>query len=1108
MAEQQKDRWGIPSHQDLPRSARQRAIAQWARRLTPDEYREVHASLDGGSDGDRHTGLFLATVRRDLDRVVVALHDPALRSRALAAAGRLPVPDEALAEVAGTAPQAHRLALYRQLRRTGRRELADRLLPEVYDRYGRREAAQLLAACSPEAVHPWLSRVRLTDGVLVGLARSAPLAVVRFLADQERAELRGPRRAADRTPWRGMSRRLVTTATRRDPEAGLHLLATAPHLLTGEAAAELLTHRPGRLAELVRAGAIGEIPLAEGELTSSTARALRRLPEEQLVLLARVCRPTRRTHLHQGLLVEPLLALLGPDRRAEVASQLIEESTSGNFPAAGLVLALGAERRAALARSYLADRPARRGARLLRVVRLLPLAEAEERLAEVAGSPRHHERADGWAALLDCATAQGDPAEYARVVRLSARAWHDHPEVRQRALRRIAGAPEGLLAAVPAEVLRDAALTVAQARDTTAHCLRPMAAWLRRSTHRAAADGDLPRAAELTGLLAQLAGHPRAPRSATVELGFSVPVAEGVWDRLHATPAMRRPGRWLRLAAMLPPLPTVDARLEAYLLGGQAQSDRDGIRGQQQDESRELAAALWLRPAGGGRDVRCGRLVGADPASVPTEAGWEVLSRRRTDLLAGVFTRAREHGVAWAPPLPPGTGPQAAAAHTALVGPDVFDDAAEQAGRVAAARVLTDPVLLREAVERGPQPVAAAALWQVAQVAPPEEALPLVVSHLGGGGVRGRAAALAVRHLLARSAEGEAESLLTGWLTGTVSRVGVGAGKELVAALGDLSDRVVLRTALTVWDSPGLHRDVRARLAGLLTGFLDRPEVAARLSDALGEPAVWEAVSGAVAQERDAALRPALERFLGAATEHPDPDVADGAFTVLRDVMRADGPGAAAVERELLTFGQQGRIWRSAVRLIAGVEDGPAHVEVWTRVVDRLALLAQGGPSADDGSVAEQARTRLAALAGGQFGPEVGAPVLLDVLADRLAAVGLGGAAVRTAMVPAVRALVGGDPAAERWSRILDLLEGHPLRWTGLPEGLGLRWGDELPELALRAVLDQLRARGSAEGVVLAARLVGWITGRLRTPEWWSEELAAWRGHPDPDVAELMITVG
>ncbi|MFI5527813.1 hypothetical protein ACIA8O_04560 [Kitasatospora sp. NPDC051853] len=1121
MAEQQKnDGPSLPGQQDLPRSARRSAIARLARRLTPDEYRGLHAALDGGTAEDRHTALFLATVRRDLDRVVAALHDPALRSRALAAAGRLPVPDEALAEVARTAPQAHRLALYRQLRRTGKRELADRLLPEVYDRYGRREAARLLVACSPETVHPWFARLAIDHGVLAGLARTAPVAVARLLAEQEqeRQRLYG----GDGTtpiPWNGSNRRLVTSATRRDPEAGFHLLATAWRLLTAEAVVELLA-QPARVAELIRSRGIEKLAIPDRELPTHVARAIGRLPEEQRVLLARTCRGRYRGGPYQGLPVEPLLALLEPELRAEVAAEMIAGSTGRSFPGAGPVMALGPEKRAELVRTHLAERPGGRASRVLRVVRLLPLAEAEERLARAAGSPRRHERADGWGALLACATVEGDPAEFARIVRLTERAWHDHPEVRQTVLQGMTEVPARLLAAVPTEVLRDATLTVAQARDATARCLEPMAGWLRLTLRRAVADGEHPRVAELTGLLAQLAGHARFPVRGEGELGLPVPVAEAVWEGLHATAAMRRPGRWLRLAALLPPLPRVDARLEEYLLGG----DGDGEGGAERGGLRELAAGLWLRSSGGGREERCGQLVSAELEFVRLEAVWQVLARNRTDLLAGLFAQARRQGFAWAPPLPPGAGPQAAAEHTALVGPAVSGEEAEPAARAAAARVLTDPGLLREAVERGPQPVAAAALRQLARVLPPGEALPSVVPHLGGGGMRGRAAALAVRHLLARSTEAEAEALLTRWLADPAAPVGVGAGKELVGALGDLSDPVVLRTARAAWDAPGLHRDVRARIGAVLTGFLDRPEVAARLLDALGEPAVWAAVSEAVGRQRDVVLRPARERFLSEATAYPDPDVAEGAYAALHGCLTAGGPGGAAAARELVTFGRPGRIWRAAVRLIAGEEDGRAFVGPWTEAVDRLALLANGGGPADGGGpddggpggvgdlggadgaeVAVQARRRLAALVGGRFGPEVTAPALLEVLVDRLESAGLGGAAARTAQAVAAHALVGGDPAPELWSRVLDLLEGHPLRWTAMPEDAGLRWDDEPPEHAVRAVFDQLRTRETVEGVLLAARLARWITDRVRPPDWWEAELVHWLRHPDPDITELMI---
>ena len=80
--------------------------------------------------------------------MAAALADPLLRRRALSAAIRLPVPEQALAELALSEVGAVRQETYRVLRLSRRTHLADSLVPRVHERHGGQEAAYLLTACS------------------------------------------------------------------------------------------------------------------------------------------------------------------------------------------------------------------------------------------------------------------------------------------------------------------------------------------------------------------------------------------------------------------------------------------------------------------------------------------------------------------------------------------------------------------------------------------------------------------------------------------------------------------------------------------------------------------------------------------------------------------------------------------------------------------------------------------------------------------------------------------------------------------------------------------------------------------------------------------------
>jgi len=123
------------------------ALARYGRTLTPHAYETLHRALDAGDPDERHTALFLAAVRRDLDRVAAALDDPLLGRRARSAAIRLPVPEQALERIALSDIRATRHDTFRLLGLSRRHILAARILPQVYERHGARTRPR----CCPPA---------------------------------------------------------------------------------------------------------------------------------------------------------------------------------------------------------------------------------------------------------------------------------------------------------------------------------------------------------------------------------------------------------------------------------------------------------------------------------------------------------------------------------------------------------------------------------------------------------------------------------------------------------------------------------------------------------------------------------------------------------------------------------------------------------------------------------------------------------------------------------------------------------------------------------------------------------------------------------------------
>ncbi|GGV04983.1 hypothetical protein GCM10010495_15650 [Kitasatospora herbaricolor] len=624
-------------------------------------------------------------------------------------------------------------------------------------------------------------------------------------------------------------------------------------------------------------------------------------------------------------------------------------------------------------------------------------------------------------------------------------------------------------------------MTVLQARDSTARCLDAAARWLARTIGQAAGARDLGRVAELLAVLAQVREHPRCTEPIGPLVG-DLPFARAVWARLRSDPRLRRPERLLGAAEVLPRLQVVDHWSRQILDGG----DDPAIR------TRAVRLLLRERRT---RERRCEEVVLAHPALARTDEVWSVLSRRRTDLIAPALTAHLRSAVPWVPALPGDASRADRALHTALVAPLAHDEDRTIALRAAAAAVLTDPSDLLEVVGRAPQPVAAAALLRLAEVGDPARTLPVLLARLGGG-VRGHAAARGLRRVLARTPDGEAAALLRGTLLSPELPVGV--GKELARALGDLAPATAARTAVAAWDSPGLHRDVRAALAELMVRLLDRPGVGDRLGAWLGEPAVREKVLTARTRPLPGSAQAAWDDFLAAAAAHPDPDVVEDAFDAVIRRGRTGEAAAGAVAAQLLTFGQAERVWRKALAVFSVRPEEPVVRARWPEVVARLVELATGS----DGRQ-EEARLRLAGLAGGSFGSL--APELLDGMVEPLIRAGLAGRAARAAQIVAARALAAGDPAPHHWDRCLDLAEGRPLRLAQVAEDSGLAWDDRPPPEAALAVLHHLRARGTTAAAALAVGIVRTIGGRESWPPHWRGELARWQAHPDPDVAEAAL---
>ncbi|WP_274564582.1 hypothetical protein [Streptomyces spiramyceticus] len=1108
------------------------ALARYGRAVAPDAYAAVHAALDAGDPDERHTALFLAVVRRDIDTVSRALADPLLRRRALSAAVRLPLHEHALTALALHNTRAVRHETYRVLKTGRRTALADSLIQQVYERHGGQEAARLLTACSAQTAAHWLPRLEPPAGLLNSLARTAPVAVARHLTDEYAA-----RRSHERHSYARAHRIIATAVAERDTEAGLLMLRGAPPLIGKRAAAALLRH-PSAVLEILRAapahdgtehagtehagtehhGTEPVLTIQAGPLPPSVRRAVLDLPPDDLVELATRCPADapRRIGTVQGQVApDSLLLLLPPDERCRVVRERIggDFGRRASLSAIAAIAALEPDDRAAFLAPWL-KRSAGRSRTLRRFAAGLPLDVAEPLLRVQTSDHRMDLRLAAWPALLASAELNGDPEEYARIAASCERAWHDQNDVRRFALAQLAAAPARLLAAVEERVLRDAALTTVQSRDSTAVTLACAERWLRRTTESAAARGDTERAAFAARLLCQVLADPRrrGPRNPLrLDARTALAVCSGAVAESGA-PAETLTSLAELLAPHLVELPALEA-----LMRRTAEEHED-------PEIAARAAAVWIAPAAT-REARCAELVRLDPSFAGVPEVLRTLTTRRTDLLDDVLEaavrdglrgRIRPRGTPWAPRLRlADTGRWLAyqrrkwAAYLVTVASDEYTPLRE---RTDAAALLNTPVHLTALASTAPQPVAAAAIGALGGTRPvTAELLETLLRHAGTGGVRGRAAMSAVRRLLDDVPDSRAITLLAPLLRNPANPVGT--RKEAARALGVLTGTAALSALLAAWDEQDQHRDVRAVVAPLLLRGIDRDDIADRLSEGVWEQAVREAVVGVRPTAVPRAARAAYKAFLLGLVQGGDDSTATAACRALPAHLTGDSSEEAArvLAQTVVDLARTRPVWHAAVAQLVALPSGENTSAITTEAFAPLRI----GAHSDDPLSRVDALRRLDGCADAIAGQcsHGASRAVVGVLLDALEGAGLFRQAARLAQEAALDAARAGDPAPELWERLLRLVEERPDR-LALDDGLYIDVGRPgrtgRPDCAA-AVLDAvrlLRARGSAPAGLLALALVSAAGRSSSWREPWPSELAALRDHPDPDTALGALVAG
>ncbi|WP_189718877.1 hypothetical protein, partial [Streptomyces chryseus] len=899
----------------------------------------------------------------------------------------------------------------------------------------------MLTACSARTAATWLPRLEPLAGVLTSLARTAPAAVAARLADGYAAHT-GP----ERQRHVRIHLPIATTVAERDAHAGLSLLREAPGLIGARAAVALLRHPAGVLGVLRAAppepdGTPRTLRFTPGRLPPSVRRAVLALPLRDRTELVRHCHAAAPLRRHGGpgqVSPDALLQLLPPDaRRRAVEERTASTCTCRTFLSdLAAVAALRPDDRAAFLAPW-ADQPRRSGRTVRRAAAGLPLAVAEPILREQTANHRLHLRLFAWPALLASAELDGDPQEYARIAASCERAWHDRDEVRHGALAQLAEAPPHLLAAVEDRVLRDAVMTAVQSRDSTGPTLAAAERWLRRTAGSAASRGDDRRAAFAARLLCHVLADPRRKGPRT-PLRVDARTARSVWSSVAAG-ERTLPGTLVSLAELLAPhLPHLPA-LEAQMRRTAEEHD--------DPEVASRAAAVWIGPPAT-RERRCAELVRLDPSFAAVPEVLRTLATRRTDLLDDVLRAAARDGLhgrvrpgakPWAPRLRPAdTGrwlPRQRRQWAAYLASVASDEQVPLRERADAAALVGSPEELIALAGSAPHPVAAAALGSLGTfcAAGPvtAELLETLLRHAGTGGVRGRAAMTAVRRLLDAVPDGHAVPLLAPLVRNPANPVGT--RKEAARALGALTGTAVLEALLAAWDEPAQHRDVRAVIAPILTRAVDRAEVADRLSAAMREPAVREAVLGRRAPTVPPGNRAAYTAFLVGLLRDGDDDTVVDACRALP--AQAGPEGAPDLARRLAEIAvdpaRACKVWNEAVRQLVSLPLTPDTPPLMASAF--RTLLHRAG--SDDTEIRADALRRLDAcaetLAARQDDADLRA--VTDSAIDALVTAGLLRRAVALAQEAALCAIRRADAAPALWDRLLELIGKRPERL--LPNG-------------------------------------------------------------------------
>jgi hypothetical protein len=1016
--------------------------------------RERIAGLAAGGPHERFLAVTAAAAFGFRPPVAGALKDPDPSVRAEAAKQALRLGWTTGGELLADAPPVLRHLILRLLRK--RPGSGDAVIDLVRERYGDREAAVLLPACSAPAAARLLPVLARSIASWKVLARRHSAAILDW-ADAGLAATPEP----DWSPFEAA----VAACTGTEPARVLGLLERYTSTSLPQVGLTSLAKRfPERVATLV----LGRVTFSYHwrHLSDQVLRHLLELGAEELAAL--------------NTINPNLFEMLSPERRAEVyvAATPPEDPWDGRIALLPEALRVSEARRMLALPHIAANEHSAAGWRSF-----LPAAEVLPRLDEQARDAEAHRREDAYKAMIG--VARREPAVVPQVLRRLLRVRNEREGVQREVL-------ESLRSLIPHFTDSDAP-TLTAITDATMDA-RDLSARTRDQLEELAYTvlTGRPDSEELSGwALGMIARLP-------VIFYLETPLRSG--QEHLVTAALRKritadPVELFNLADIMGVRARHVPELQELLRRAAAPSSPAHVR--------ERAARWWLDDPRT-RAGRVAELLREDPSAVRLAPVWREVAGWSTTLLDTVLA---DPALLGPPSYVRRWTPRQQRAYAEALAAVAADTEVDQRARTTAVKNLARvPVVGRELIARfldDPEvPIAEAALGALSWTDRPGEALPTLLGYAGGD--RARAALPAAERAARFVSASTLLTLLRDVLLGP-SPAKVSSRRAAIRLLARYGPPESTDLLAEVWHNPEPHPDVRAAVVTALLGAERSPAVWAILAEAAGSPAFAEvqALLAVVPADLTESDRPRFGALVLTACTSPDRKIWMKALEHLAQWVPWAPDAIGVITDVLADPDRTGRrvFWRDDV-LRALAEALLNHGGTLEPVLGRLVALDRQDPDPGSPERDRPARRCVTRIAGdvtkwtqahrtGDLSP---ARAVARILVAEPAFLADGAELLVT--------LAGTE--TEPLAEVADLVSERPAlaaRLAGLiadtrPDTARL---DEIPVVARR-----LADRGDLAGGLFALALVK-AAGESQSKRWSGplpEALRRLRRHPQPEVAD------